>query len=473
LIFEPRNDRETRRLVVFSQDRRQVLLIREKLGYVLPSVEVPLKRRLAENLNTATKDKYGCAAISLFEPTHHSANRFDGVRYHAMECVCDGGIHGADLSWMQVSSLQRAFFLVEMDYDALKGCVEEASTNEVTGETPFARRSWFRELTDWVTESIKPLGLQLNGTICQFTASPSFSLIRFETKGPAFWFKAVGDPNRHEFPVTLRLAGLFPECLPRIVATHPAWNGWLTLEAGGTNLADTKDVSMWNIAARNLARLQIGSIDSIGPLVQSGVQDARAATLARFITPFLDVIAELMEEQTKVPPPVLHRQELNLLGSRIEDALALQSELGVPDALGHFDLNPGNMIVSGDRCVFLDWAEAYIGHPFSSLEYLLEHFRRRIGADCAETGLVDSYSEPWNKQFNPKTIGRALALSPLVGVFTFAASLWRKPIRIEDEKTAAYLRSLARRMHREAQRCLLHGSSRVTEGSVPECCGSH
>jgi hypothetical protein len=93
-------------------------------------------------------------------------------------------------------------------------------------------------------------------------------------------------------------------------------------------------------------------------------------------------MAQLMEKQTKVPPPVLLRSDLVLLGEQIEEALSLSTDVGIPDALGQLDLNPGNVILTEGHSVFLDWAEAYVGNPFFSLQYLVEHFRRVAGVDA-------------------------------------------------------------------------------------------
>ena len=49
-------------------------------------------------------------------------------------------------------------------------------------------------------------------------------------------------------------------------------------------------------------------------------------------------------------------------------------------------------------------------------------------------------------------IDDALSLTPLLAVFAYAAGseVWRDEERMQDPATAGYLRSLARRMHREA-----------------------
>ena len=122
--------------------------------------------------------------------------------------------------------------------------------------------------------------------------------------------------------------------------------------------------------------MQIESISKSDSILNSGAHDLRADNLLTSIDPFFDIVARLMEEQPQVPPATLSREELSLLKLRIKDSLTLLEDLRVPNTLGHLDLNSWNLVVSTDGCVFLDWAEAYVGPPFFSFEYLLQHFRR-------------------------------------------------------------------------------------------------
>lgn len=250
-----------------------------------------------------------------------------------------------------------------------------------------------------------------------------------------------------------RLRPQSPKYLPELLGARADWNGWLALEAPGTNLCETQEIILWERAAESLAKLQIESAAKTESILEAGAHDLRTETLTRLVQPFLTVIAQLMEQQTKVPPPVLNRAELSLLGVRIQDSLTLLGDLGIPDTPGHLDLNPANIIVSADRCAFLDWAEAYVGNPFISFEYLLEHSRHAIGTDVAlESRLAMSYSAPWRQLLSSEIVAEALALAPLAAVFAYAAGndAWKDHERLKDEKVAGYFRSLARRMNREA-----------------------
>jgi len=382
-----------------------------------------------------------------------SGSELTGDCYQVMECVVHAEKHACNTIWTLIRSLTRESFEEEADYHALQRSQAEIGTHETNPESPFAHCGWFSELRSWVADAIEPLGLCLGESFCQVNASPSFSLIRFETNGPAVWFKAVGEPNQREFPITLKLSQLFPGYLAEVLQTYPAWNGWLSREAEGANLSETKEISLWIDVAERLARFQIESIPKIALIAEAGAHDLSVDRLSALVHPCLDVIAQLMKQQTKVPPPILSQQDLDLLRIRIQDSLTLLDELRTPSTLGHLDLNPGNIIVSASRCVFLDWAEAYIGHPFFSFQYLLEHFRRTVGRDVAlESQLIAAYVTAWERVLPGEVITEALALAPLLAVLCYAVgtNAWKDERRLRDPSVAGYLRSLARRMNREA-----------------------
>jgi hypothetical protein len=448
------SDRQTYRVIVFGPGGDELLLKKSGDDFLLPSLEIPRSQRLAQNMTVAIQNEWGQEAICLFN-LHISAPvaSADNYNYEVMQCSGPGKSHPR-AKWVPVSSLSVRTLVDPADQVAVQRSLAESDSRvsaAVLG--PFARLGWFRQLHGWVEEVIGPLGFHLTGSFSQLNASPTFSLVRFETSGPAIWFKAVGEPNLREFPVTLTLARLFPHYLPPILAARPEWSGWLALEAEGTNLGETQNTQNWKASVSALAKLQVESTGKVGTIVNSGVRDLRAPALLKLVRPFLDVMSQLMEKQTKVPPRILSRSELILLGQEIEEALSLSTDLRIPDALGHLDLNPENVIVSDGKCVFLDWAEGYVGNPLFSLQYLVEHFRRLIGVNTTvKSVLTSAYAEVWQSSVSPKSLQEALALTPMLAVFAYAAATdaWSDAVRLEDPEFAGYLRSLTRRMHREA-----------------------
>jgi hypothetical protein len=331
------SDHETRRVIMFGQNRSHILLVADSArpGFSLPSMQIPRWQRPPENLTAAVRREWGCDAICLFTPTVTLPNLWSNEpRYEAMECLPDGETQLGRGVWTSIERLRRERFHDEADFSALQQSLAELDCYAADPAAPFVKSGCFAELQLWAADVVRPFGLQLTGSFCQLNGSPSFSLIRFETNGPDVWFKAVGEPNLREFPITLELAELFPAYLPKIVGKRSEWNGWLSLSAGRTNLSETQKVSSWEGAVTWLASLQIESIGKIASTLSSGARDLRAGKLSASVHPFLHVVAQLMQQQTKEPPPILTRHELDLLGLRIEDAITLLEELRIPDALG-------------------------------------------------------------------------------------------------------------------------------------------
>lgn len=443
-------DHGTYRVIAFGSDGTEILLTRSHSGLQFPEVMIPQWERVAENVTSAMERQWGEVVVCLFEPDSPlpaGSSRYIVAR-HWRPC---GSLPTPPPQWTSMNELAANLFSRPDDYWTMHECRASVSDHR-TGT--FALLSWFEELCNWVGTAIAARGLHLTGDFRQFNASPTFSLIRFATNGPAVWFKAVGEPNEREYPITLKLASTFPKYMPELVAERSDWNGWLTCEAVGTNLAENRDSSIWESAASALASLQIESIGKCEGLVDLGARDLKATSLVETVSPFLEAIVELMSQQPKTPPPVLSNIDLAVLGERIRNAISTLQEFEIADTLGHLDLNPGNMIVGAPaKCTFLDWAEAYVGHPFYSFQYLLQYFRRMAGKDpVAEHAFTRSYLKPWSDIASIQSLAEAMPLAPLIAAFAYGAATnaWRTPERLRDPKVAGYLRALARRMKREA-----------------------
>ncbi len=447
-------ERETYRVIVLSPDGKDILVVPDVGRFALPSVEIPQWQRVAENLGKAVKSAWGEEIVCLSELSELAGTYGAGIHYQVARHwrTVDGP--KVPTKWFSVAALSKDSPTDVTDYSAIQQSIAQCGADGKTSPTgPFTCLGWFDELREWIEEVIGPLGFQLNGRFRQLNASPSFSLIRFDTDGPALWFKAVGEPNQREFPITCELSRLFPRYVPIVLATRSEWNGWLTREAVGKPLSEAQEDALSEQSASSLADLQIDSIERGTQILAAGARDLGVNVLSKMVGPFIETMTQLMERQTKIPPAPLSHKELLFLGDRLQTALEALEALEIPETLGHLDLNPGNIVASPDRCVFLDWAEAYVGNPFFTFQYLLEHLRRSAAGDSAlEMSLVSSYREQWKRMVGSTAIDGALSLAPLLATFAYAAGsdAWRYQERMQDPATAGYLRSLARRMHREA-----------------------
>jgi hypothetical protein len=456
LMSQPHEtDRELHRVIITRRRGAEILRISTGADWTLPCVEILSRHRPADQITDRVREQYGLDAYCVLNLTHPESDK-DGRerRYVVMEVIDSDENAPGGCQWFRPSGTRPQVLESAEDDVAIQEALRQTGPRAARTQ-PFSQLGWLDDLLAWVRRELNPLGLQLSGAIHQFNAGPTFSLIRMETNGPAIWFKATGEPNRHELSVSQRLSRLFPNFVPEILAVHFTWNGWLAKEASGTLLSSLNEAFDWKRVAETLAELQIASVPTCTELLNSGCRDLRLPNIAESVDPFIVRMSDLMVAQTKRPPEPLTDENLELLGEKLKSACALLQESGLPDTLGHVDFNPGNIIVSPTGCCFLDWAEGCVTHPLVTFEYLREHTRRAfLGDDAVIEQIVSAYLQPWRSRVSADTITQALAISPMIAVFVAAIvdSTWSSVDPLLDSDAASYFRSLTRRMFRESAR---------------------
>jgi phosphotransferase family enzyme len=455
---------ETWRLILLRRNASELLAFRSSGGLYLPSVEIPIHTRVVQVLNREIRTRWGLDVYSLYPLRADIAH--PAIRYHVVEALRHDAVHPQGTEWVHIDDLAVACFAEPADYSAVETWNEHLTgTGSNGGRSPLEKPGSLFFIRDLIRDAIQPISLALKEDFLQFNAGSGFSLVRFETDGSAIWFKAVGAPNEHEFPLTITLASIVSSYLPRVLAAHPSLNAWVMLEVPGLSLSRTIDPSAWTNAARDLAEMQIATLERTNDILQCQPRDLRLTTLLAQVSPFFARLSDLMARQTKPVPARLTPEEVAELAIDMREALLELQRENIPDSLGHLDLNPENMIASNGRTVFLDWAEGSLGHPFFSLAYFLEHASRTFngGAEFQER-LIHVYADVWKSAQIATNPVRALSLSVLTAVFAHAVSTdhWKDERKLQEPGMAGYYRSLARRM--KCYRDRIHsGASSVTE----------
>jgi hypothetical protein len=450
------------RILLFASNGSELLVLRRPSDFCLPVLCVPGEERIAASLNREALRVWNVETVCVAPlEISHTGPVYGHPRYHVMEVRKPEELSRIAPKAMNGASLTESAFADVRDYFAVRQAMKLGSASSTqNSQSPFSRFEAFQEISTWVEQQLSPLRRQWDGAFRQLHASDSFALIRFQTDGGGVWFKATGEPNRRELRITQILSDLFPRHTARLIAVRSEWNAWLCDEIEGVGLDSTRDLASWCHAAKSLAELQVASIGHTSPILACGGHDSRIAMLLAKIPPFFAAIESLMEAQVKTTPRPLNAQEIRVTQLRLAEALRELEAAPVPDTLNHFDLNPGNAIVCRGGCRFLDWAEAAIGNPFLSFEYLRQHFVRAFG-DNADVAMEfrKSYVNVWRELLPQSTIERAVELSPLIAPFAFAATLPRNDAHSDAKvEFAGFLRSLARRMHREAEQLTLRAA---------------
>jgi hypothetical protein len=434
------------RVIVGRYNGSEVLVLADRDGFSLPEALVPRTERTAWHLNQQIARKCGLRVVSILPLEIEPA----AANYYVAETVSPETPLPAGASWAGLAPLARNAFQDGEDFDAITQGLKLAS-RPAAEPGPFSCFGWFENLAKWVEDIAASHGLNWNGNFEQFHAAASFSLIRFETSPHALWFKAVGEPNTREYQITQTLAERLPGYVPRLLAVQPKWNGWLAEECPGKTLDAISDVKLWHQAARTLAQLQIESVPHRDALLCAGAHPLTSVLSDTAIERFLRVSRELFLEETSHETPGLCADDLIAIAVRGREFLNFLGALDIPDAVGHLDLNAGNVIVAPGHCAFLDWAEGYIGFPFLTFEYLLQAFRRKIGRDSPdESGVVEAYLAAWEHSLSRALVREAWAFTPFLALlaYTLRSIAASEPYLGGTPSLANYVRSLARKLKR-------------------------
>lgn len=434
-------------LVLIAPRSRCVLVSRSADGYRLPSAPLSFGR-LASSLTQAVESKYGLPTIQL---ALHSREQSSILAVHEVRstAVQDSGMVAIDLNELGREVLQ----------DEERNLVRLILDGGDASQGRFARVGWIDELLDRIGPYLAQRGQRATGLFRHFNAGIDFSLLWIHTdSGPNLWFKAVGEPNTREFAITIELARAFPAYLPRIVCAMPDWNAWLAEDAEGYSLGAAGNMNDVAVTLRALARIQQ---EAIGSVARLRLLDAVDWPLSRLLSLEGDFFAELpviMAAQVSTRSHRLTTFDLALVQAGLQNALAEFVAIGIPDSLVHGDIGHGNVRITGDGPVFLDWAETYIGHPFLTAEHLLVDLERstlNLEQEQREQ-LREMYLAEWKGFAGESDLATAARLMPAIAAFAYAIMVWHMGRQTSpgQQRTWPLLRSLVRRIKMELEQAV-------------------
>jgi hypothetical protein len=314
---------------------------------------------------------------------------------------------------------------------------------------PFSRLGWIDEALEWM-QAVAGHSVTFTGEVHQYNATGNFALARFATQGgPGYWLKATGEPNIHEFRITRMLAESCPEYLPCRIAERSDWNAWLMEDAGCP--LDSWTLPALERAALSMAGLQQRTIGRTTAFLTAGAFDLRIGVVREHLAELVEYLDEAMARQVSTKVPRIGKRRLQQLASILEDACFRMEALEIPDTLVHNDMNSGNILFQGKRCVFTDWCETGVGNPFLAIEYLC--LLQPLGEEGWAPRLREVYKQCWLGRLSATQIDEALALAPLLAILThlYVRGAWLHTRRRNVPQVESYVRALARHMDRAAQ----------------------
>jgi Phosphotransferase enzyme family. len=250
--------------------------------------------------------------------------------------------------------------------------------------------------------------------------------MRVPVAGGVVWFKACSEVQAFEPRLTAELSSRWPGRVADVLA-HDAERRWLLMADAGTAIAASGNApEIWLRALPLYAELQRGEVEHAAEHLLNGVPDLRITTLpARY---------EQLARRRDLPINVAEVDVLRRFERRFAD---LCDELVTEDpraSIQHDDLHLWNLYIRGSELRVIDWGDASIAHPFTSLFVtfrFLEDVNGLSPTDPWFARLRDAYLEPWGTGLTD-TFAQVLR----VGTFAHAmASVRQRDALPEDARS--------------------------------------
>lgn len=322
------------------------------------------------------------------------------------------------------------------------------------------RMGWVYEAIEWV-ENVTGEALRSVFEIEQLNAGGGFALLRLPMcSGRSYWLKATAAPNIHELPITVALSKLCRRYVPEVLGVRSEWNAWLTADEGVTHrqlpTCFEQRLHALESAVTAMAEIQCRTAGCEAELIAAGAYDHRIDTLRSESELLFERIDEAMHLQTSVKAPRLERSRLHELHTVFNVVCDFLRSLAIPNCIIHGDMNPGNVLYGNRGCHFIDWCEAYVGHPLVTLQHLL---LMNVPADVHlkaiwDRRLVERYRAVMNEVCGPDALARAVPCMPLIAAASamYGRGTWlRSPVAEAPPHQQMWIRTLARYMDRAAR----------------------
>lgn len=265
------------------------------------------------------------------------------------------------------------------------------------------------EVTAWVDAQLAPLGMRRLGVLRAERVRFWSAVFHAPVNGGRVWVK-VGNPGQaFEGELLRALATVAPRAVVAPLAVQPE-RGWWLLPDGGPTLGDAGGPAapaVWSRLLQQVAHLQRSlvphrdALSMVPALPLGSVTEEVARRLDR-----LEALDEADPQRLDAGAAAIARAGL----SRLDAAMSLLDELGLPDTLQPNDASVGNAVAPsspGGPYRLFDLGDAFWSHPFGVLHLPL---RLAAGASLAgprpaasETGrLVGAYLRCWPEVPEPR-----------------------------------------------------------------------
>jgi hypothetical protein len=372
----------TFRVVIPDTSGTHVLLVEDGLGWALPRVTSTERWSLVRSIPIQVRAQFGLEVVVLRGIVVSGEGGSDESPDDEFRFTENVGQDPVDLGgWCTEEELSDRAMTDERDRAAALQWFAERRSGGPELLQPWQREDWFAAAASWVRTTVPDVT-----SVEQYASWCGSALLRIETAGGRFYFKAAPSYFHDEAAVTAMLAGRFPDVVPRPVAIDVE-RGWMVLPDFGDALVGPEALEHWEGALDTMRSLQRNSLPFIDELLRGGCRDRRPALLMSQI----EVIAD---GQLDAIPDGYTR--------RVRDAIPLFAELcaelegaPIPNTLVHGDFHALNVVIERGRYTIFDWTDACVAHPFVDLLTFFHTFGPPSTDAEVRDRLLDHYVTGW------------------------------------------------------------------------------
>jgi hypothetical protein len=372
-----------------------VLRFRDDLWYLPQWTEqTPFAWQSVQHVNMSIHEHVGVTATTLRCFQHEDDVLLSPrMRVYEMENRSAAWTPPGRDRWVGRDMLDRLPLGEPAQHAILARWFTEIEPEQVALRPPWARRGWLDATTNWIRDQFRQRGITFQ-QVEQVTTADQGCLVRVQTDAGSYYFQAVAALPAHAIPLLTTLGQWLPGRIPQIV-THDTAHHWLLLDDfAGQLLDEIRDITIWHLAARRFAEMQIGLALRMGELQALGCPEY--ATLDGADQP-----------------------------ERRAAWVALE-QLGLPMSLENGNLTGTTIVLRGADVMFCDWSQSAIAHPFFSLLPLLASARAAFPAvPDAATQVRDAYLSAWALYRPMEDLQAAFSLAQSLAPLHFALAAQR------------------------------------------------
>lgn len=377
--------------------------------WTLPSFE-PQEHHFAvvQHINDAIKEKWGINTATLRCFATQSSAEKGETRFYAMDNLTTTWKHLDGLQWVDEAAIRDRKFSTPDQRNIILDWFDWRHSDN-SSRADWMRAGWYPKIATWMVDLADRMSLTEIQVPKQVRTWARSSTVRIKTKEETLYLKAVPQFFSYEPVITRVLSIRYPERAPDVRAVHVE-NGWMLMrEFQGTSLTQIDDIEVWKRTVKEFARLQIDLISNTQSLVALGVPDRNVDYLASQIQRLMqDLPSNLTDEE---------KAELKRIAPTLRAMCFELAEFNLPLTLTHGDFWSGQVIIKDDgKCLFFDWSDASISHPFFDMTTFLAEIDSELpNIPDARSQLVLAYLDNWTKYEPMANLKHAYALAMILG----------------------------------------------------------